>query len=76
VAEKKQQLHQFIDRATELEVAFLCSFLESKNSPVYSADELNEFYNRRAKFLNGESKGYSVEEVHQYLRKGKSKNEL
>jgi len=72
--EIRQQLHQYIDVANDKDVAAMYSFMEDKSAQPYSfsEEELNEFYSRREKFLKGESKGYSVEEVHSFIRQGKS----
>ncbi len=71
IAEIKQHLHEYIDTANDKDVAEFYSFIESKTiNSTYSTDELNEFYKRRDKFLSGKSKGYSVEEVHNYIRQG------
>ena len=72
IAEIKQQLHEYIDVANDKDVADIYSFIENKSAQSkYSEDELNEFYRRRDNFLSGKSKGYSVEEVHSFIRNGK-----
>lgn len=71
IAEIKQQLHEYIDVANDKDVADIYSFIESRTSNAsYSPEELSEFYKRRDNFLSGKSKGYSVEEVHNYIRQG------
>ena len=71
IAEIKQQLHEYIDVANDKDVADIYSFIENKAAQSkYSEDELNEFYRRRDNFRSGKSKGYSVEEVHNYIRQG------
>jgi hypothetical protein len=67
----RQQLHQYIDMASGEQIVDLFAFafgidLTPRN---YSSGELNEFYRQREKFLTGESKGYSVEEVHDRIRR-------
>ena len=73
IAEIRQRLHQYIDKADDSDVTVMYSFLEQRSFKphAYSEEELNEFYRRREKFPKGESKGYSVEEVHNYIRQGK-----
>ena len=71
IAEIKQQLHEYIDVANDKDVADIYSFIENKTTnSSYSEDDLKEFYRRRDNFLSGKSKGYSVEEVHNYIRQG------
>ncbi len=73
-AEIRRQLHHYIDVANDKDIAAMYSYIEGNKTGTYTftQDELNEFYARREKFLKGGSKGYSVEEVHSALRKGKS----
>ena len=73
-AEIRRQLHHYIDVANDKDIAAMYSYMEGNKTGAYTftQDELNEFYSRREKFLKGGSKGYSVEEVHSGLRKGKS----
>lgn len=73
IAEIREQLHEYINLANDKDVASVFSFIETKSvaSHSFSEEELNEFYRRREKYMNGESKGYSVEEVHNYIRQMK-----
>ncbi len=72
--EIRQQLHHYIDVANDKDIAAMFSFMEDKSAQPYTftQEELDEFYSRREKFLKGGSIGYSVEDVHSQLRKGKN----
>ena len=72
--ELREYLHKYIDAANNKDIAAIQSFIEDRNGlpGSYTQEELNEFYRRRDNFLNGKSKGYSVEEVHSYIRQMKN----
>ncbi len=74
IAEIKQQLHKYIDTASEQDIKKLFSFAEDNNGLryAYSADELNEFHKRRDEFLSEGAKGFSVKETHDYIRQNKT----
>jgi hypothetical protein len=71
--ELREQLHKYIDAADNKDVAAFFSFIEGRNNQSkYSRDELSEFHKRRETFLKDGSKGYTVEEVHSYIRQMKN----
>lgn len=72
-AEIKQKLHQFIDLANDADAKAIYSFIEKQYSN-YSQEELREFYDRRDRFLSGQSRGFTVRETHDYVRSLKNKN--
>lgn len=72
-AEIKRKLHQFIDLANEADAKAIYSFIEKQYSN-YSKEELQEFYERRDKFLSGQSRSYTVRETHDYVRSLKNNN--
>ena len=73
IADIREQLHKYINVANDNDIAAIYSYIEAKSIQPhkYSEEELNEFYRRKEKYMSGESKGYSVEEVHDYIRQMK-----
>jgi hypothetical protein len=73
IAELRQQLHKYIDSASEHDIQEVFSFVEDHNGVryTYSEEELKELYERRKKFLDEGSKGYTVEEAHKLIRQRK-----
>ena len=67
----RQQLHQYIDSAedTKIEAMFTLLQADISHTSSYTDEELKKFYARREKYLSGESKTYTAEESHDYIRK-------
>ncbi len=75
-SEIRQQLHQYIDKADDKDVAAMYSYMEDKTEQPYqfSEEELTEFYRRRENFIAGKNKGYTVEEAHSFIRLSKKQS--
>ena len=69
----KQKLHDYIDIADEKKLQAIYTILEDEieGDYFYSQDEIKEFYDRRQKHLNGESKSYTVEETFNMVRQNR-----
>lgn len=67
----KQKLHHYIDIADEKKLQAIYTILEDEieGDYFYSQEEIKEFYDRRQKHMNGESKSYTVEETLNLVRK-------
>jgi len=66
----RQQLHQYIDVTDDKKIDALYTLLQSDMEPkyAYAAEELDMLHGRAAKFLNGETKTYTVQESHDKIR--------
>ena len=69
----KQKLHHYIDFADEKKLQAIYTILEDEieGDYFYSQEEIKEFYDRRQKHLNGESKSYTVEETLNLVRQNR-----
>ncbi|HVU57806.1 MAG TPA: hypothetical protein VHD83_22245 [Puia sp.] len=69
----KQKLHHYIDIADEKKLQAIYTILEDEieGDYFYSQEEIKEFYDRRQKHLNGESKSYTVEETINLVRQNR-----
>lgn len=69
----RQQLHQYIDKADDNTIQAIFTILKSDiaGKSAYSDEELKMFYERREKYLSGNSATWSAEESHEYIRKNR-----
>ena len=69
----KQKLHHYIDVADEKKLQAIYTILEDEieGECMYTSEEIKEFYDRRQKHLNGESKSYTVEETINLVRQNR-----
>jgi hypothetical protein len=67
------KLHHYIDIADEKKLQAIYTILEDEieGDYFYSQEEIREFYDRRQKHMNGESKSYTVEETLNLVRKNR-----
>lgn len=72
----KQKLIHYIEGADERKLQAIYTILEDEieGEYFYSKEEIKEFYDRRQKHLNGESKSYTVEEAHNLIRQNRKTN--
>ncbi len=70
MAEIRQQLHQYIDTADDKNVEAIYTVLQGsmQNQQRFSTEELKNFYDIRAKYLEGKTETYTVEEAHKLIR--------
>ena len=71
--QKRQKSHEYIESDNDEKVNALFQIIESGEdaSYPYSAEDINMFYERRGRCLNGVSKNYSKEESFEEMRKRK-----
>jgi hypothetical protein len=71
----RQQLHQYIDSADDKKIEAIFTILQAdiSHTSTFSNEELKMFYERRQKYLDGQSKTYSAEESHEYIRQSRKK---
>lgn len=69
----REQLHQYIDDADDDKIAAIFTILRSdiSNTTAYTDEELKTFYERREKYLSGNTTTYSAEEALEYIRKNR-----
>lgn len=69
----REQLHQYINNADDhtIEAIFTLLQPDMANKSTYSDEELKAFYERREKYMSGNTTTYSAEEAHDYIRKNK-----
>ncbi len=69
----KQKLHHYIDTADESKLHAIYTILENEieGEYMYSQEAIKEFYDRRQKHMNGESKSYSVKEAVNLVRRNR-----
>ena len=71
--QKRQKLHEYIQSADDEKVNALFLILESNDNKgyPYSDEDINRLYERRAKYLKGEGKNFTVAESFEDIRKRK-----
>lgn len=69
----REQLHQYIDNADDHTIEAIFTILKSDitSQSSYTDEELKIFYERRQKYLSGNTTTYSAEEAHDYIRKNR-----
>jgi hypothetical protein len=77
-ASMRNKLHHYIDVADEKKLQAIYIILEDEIEGEYffTQDEIKMFYDRRQKYLNGESKAYTVEEALNLVRQNRNPNGL
>ena len=71
LTEKKQALFHIVEDADEKLTGLLIAIATEYNDAEqnYSKEELDFFNDRRKAFLNSNKEGYTVEEVHEKVRR-------
>ena len=70
IKEKRQQLHRYIDVADYRNIEAIYTILENSMTEqhMFSAEDLETFYERRKAYMNGETQNFTVEEAHSLIR--------
>lgn len=59
----REKLHQYIDTLDEASLAEVYKIIEKEDIAwQYSAEDIAMFYKRRASYMNGEGRNYTMEE--------------
>lgn len=71
----RQQLHQYIDDVDDKKIEAIFTVLQPdiNKQSSYTDEELKMFYERREKYLSGNSSTYTAEEAHNYIRQSRKK---
>jgi hypothetical protein len=74
----RNKLHHYIDVADEKKLQAIYAILEDEIEGEYffTQDEIKMFYDRRQKYLSGQSKAYTVEEALTLVRQNRKPNGL
>lgn len=76
--EAKKKLHDYIERASEIEVMEMVSFVDPESHSEYVFDEstLNILRERSEEYLSGKAVTYSFEETMEILKSREKRNEI
>ncbi len=67
--EIRAQLHRYIDTADDTNLEAIYAILQgNQQAEKFSPEDLKEFYDRRAEYLEGNTPTYSVKEAHDLIR--------
>ncbi len=70
--EIRNELHEYIDNANDKELATIYELIQgTRHSYKYTPEEIAMFEERRARYLRGEGKSYTVEESMERIRKNR-----
>jgi hypothetical protein len=67
ISEKRKRVHAWLDSADEAEIDALLETISPPEKETYEAELLEELDRRRASYLSGESKVYTLEEMNTKL---------